>query len=210
MYFALIIICVFEILHPIIFSEINRYIEYNPHEIKDNIIYFIPNFNYNLEIILESMNNYYLLGALSSIVFMLDLTILNAFVLSRLVRIVAIYLVQFPNPNKNSHKERVRTHDLIISGHTIHWNLIHVYIFNNCNYTVNLITITSLCLYYTYLIKRKHHYSIDIFLGIYVSLSSYFIIKLYVISFGDYIFDDQFIQSLHLHSTQILDMIRYD
>lgn len=195
MIYSLLSILLFDgILHPWVFSEKNKFIDYKPHDIKDNVYSILPEINYSLEI----MNNYYVLTVLSIPVLIVDLELLNAFILARLVRLVGIYLVQFPNPTYNSHLERNRTHDLIISGHTIQWSLIHIYIYNNYNIFINLATMCTLTLYYIHLIKKKHHYSIDIFLGLYVSLSCYFMVKLYVQSTGHFIFNNDIVTYLHL------------
>ena len=123
------------------------------------------------------MNNDLFLIFLSVIIFFLDHEMFNVFVACRLIRIIAIYLVQFPNPCVNSHITRYRSHDLIISGHTIQWNLIFMYFYDNYEWFVTFPFACLLLLYYIYIIKKEHHYSIDVFFGLYVSTTMYIIIK---------------------------------
>jgi len=168
------IMTIIEIIHPIFFSSKNIFINYNPHTIEDYFEKILPYYIIDMSL----FNNYYLLGVISIYICLIDEIILNSFMISRLIRIIAIYLVQFPNPYKNAHIERSRVHDLIISGHTIHWNLIYIYLYNNY-YIISCILLPFIFIYYLYIIKHKHHYSIDVFLGLYVSYSSYLICKKY-------------------------------
>lgn len=170
----LFIIFVFDlILHPYLFGPNNKYINYDPYLIEDNLDKILPNYYFDMRL----LNNYYFLGVISAIVFLLDFNLLKSFLLSRLIRIIAIYLIKIPNPNPRAHLKRNRIHDLIISGHTIHWNLIFIYFIKNFNWVCYSSLFIILILYYLYLIKEKHHYSIDIFFGIYVSYTSYLLFK---------------------------------
>lgn len=166
------ILAIFEMFHPIFFSKKNIYIKYDPYSIDDYLDKILPNLNINMEL----LNNYFVLGAISIYIILIDNLMLNSLILSRLIRIIAIFLVKFPNPYQHAHIERLRVHDLIVSGHTIHWNLIYIYTYNYY-YNLSIILLPFLLIYYIYIIKNKHHYSIDVFFGLYVSYSSYLICK---------------------------------
>jgi hypothetical protein len=123
------------------------------------------------------MNNDYLLTALSLFICSYNHKMFQACLFTRIIRIIAIYLVTFPNPNPESHIVRHRSHDLIISGHTIQWNFIFIYVYENFHPIITFLFGLLLTLYYIDIIKKKHHYSVDIFLALYISTSMYMIVK---------------------------------
>jgi len=174
-YILTFVILLLDHIHQNIFSSKNKFINYNPHKINDNFLRILPDFTRKIN--MSILNNYALLTGISVYVLLVDDVLQRAFIISRTIRIIAIYLVQFPNPNDKAYIERLRVHDLIVSGHTINWNLIYIYIYNNFNYKISSSCLIILALYYIYIIKHKHHYSIDVFFGLYVSYTSYLICK---------------------------------
>lgn len=162
-----------DIIHPIVFSSYNKWINYNPHTIDDYVNLILPNTYVNMYL----FDNYVFLSTLMILVMFQDENIFKSFVLSRTVRSIAIYLVKIPNPNVNAHLNHFKVHDLIISGHTITWNLIYMYVYNNYNIYISNILLFLLILYYWYIIKEKKHYSVDVFLGLYISYTSYLLCK---------------------------------
>lgn len=84
---------------------------------------------------------------------------------SRLLRVIGIYLVTIPNPNPECIVTRNRCHDLIISGHTTIFTATIL-----CGKLPMKIVATIVFIFYIlHAITELHHYSIDIYLGILVT-----------------------------------------
>ena len=92
---------------------------------------------------------------------------LYTYCISRLIRVGAIYLVRFPNPHPRANQIRRRCHDLIVSGHASTWTTIFL-----CNdWKILTGPLAAYHLYHS--IVELHHYSVDIYLGIVISVLTY-------------------------------------
>lgn len=161
----------FEYLHQYIFSA--KYDKnYDPFIIKDTIYDSLPEPLFDMKI----LNDITVATLITSTICFYYTDLFYVFLFSRTIRIICIFILKLPNPYKNAHLERERCHDLIVSGHTISYIIVLLGI-NRMN-SILLTTTCSFILfqYFWYIIKKKHHYSLDVFLGIYVTLSGYVIL----------------------------------
>lgn len=161
----------FEYLHQYVFSA--KYDKnYDPFIIKDSIHDNLPEPLFDMSI----LNNIPVTIVITSTVCCYYVDLFYVFIFARIVRIICIFLLKLPNPYKNAHLERERCHDLIVSGHTISYIIVLLGLYRlSLVYTV--IGFFVLTHYFWYIIKKQHHYSLDVFLGIYVTLSGDVILK---------------------------------
>jgi hypothetical protein len=161
----------FEYLHQYIFSA--KYDKnYDPFMIKDSIHDNLPEPIFDMSI----LNDITVSVVITASVCYYYVDLFYVFIFARIVRIICIFLLKLPNPYKNAHLERERYHDLIVSGHTISYIIVlfGLYRWSAVYAAIDLLVLTH---YFWYIIKKQHHYSLDVFLGIYVTLSGYVILK---------------------------------
>lgn len=161
----------FEYLHQYIFSA--KYDKnYDPYTIKDTVYDILPEPKPMFDRSMYILNNIGVTTVTTSLVCYYYVDLFYVFLFARTIRIICIFLLKLPNPYKNAHLERERCHDLIVSGHTTSYItvLLGVNRLNNIPFTITCLFI--LTHYFWYIIKKQHHYSLDVFLGIYVTLSS--------------------------------------
>jgi hypothetical protein len=169
-YFLFAPIIFFEYLHKYIFSA--KYDKnYDPFIIKDTIHDNLPEPIFDMSI----LNDITVSVVITSTVFFYYVDLFYVFLFARVIRIICIFLLKLPNPYKNAHLERERCHDLIVSGHTISYTIVLLGA-NRWNILYTMIGSVILSQYFWYIIKKQHHYSLDVFLGIYVTLSGHVIL----------------------------------
>ena len=170
-YFLFTPIIFFEYLHQYIFSA--RYDNnYDPFTIKDTLHDNLPEPMLDMSI----LNDMTVTVIITSNVCFYYVDLFYVFLFARVIRIICIFLIKLPNPYKKAHLERERCHDLVVSGHTISYIIVLLGI---KRLNIPFFTITSsfiLTNYFWYIIKKQHHYSLDVFLGIYVTLSGHVIL----------------------------------
>lgn len=160
----------FEYLHQYIFS-VKYDINYDPFTIKDILQEKLSEPIFDMSI----LNTITVPTIITSIICVYYIDLFYVFLFARVIRIICIFLLKLPNPCKNAHLERERCHDLIVSGHTISYIIVLIGL-NRVNVFYTIIGGFILSHYFWYIIKKKHHYSLDVFLGIYVTLSGYVIL----------------------------------
>ena len=169
-YFLFAPIIFFEYLHTYIFSA--KYDKnYDPFMIKDTIHDNLPEPIFDMNI----LNDITVSLVITSTVCFYYVDLFYVFLFARIIRIICIFLLKLPNPYKNAHLERERCHDLIVSGHTISYTIVLLGA-NRWNILYTMIGSVILSQYFWYIIKKQHHYSLDVFLGIYVTLSGHVIL----------------------------------
>ena len=169
-YFLFTPIIFFEYLHQYIFSA--KYDNnYDPFTIKDTLHDNLPEPIFDMSI----LNDLTVPVVVTSTVCYYYIDLFYVFLFARIIRIICIFLLKLPNPYKSAHLERERCHDLIVSGHTISYIIVLLGL-NRLSILYAIIGSFILSHYFWYIIKKQHHYSLDVFLGIYVTLSGHVIL----------------------------------
>lgn len=163
----------FEYLHQYVFSS--KYDKkYDPFVIKDTVYDILPEPLFDAS--MNFLNDITVSVIITSTVCYYYLDLFYVFLFARIIRIICIFLLKLPNPYKNAHLERDRCHDLIVSGHTISYVTVFLGVNRLNNWPLTIICLFTLINYFWYIIKKRHHYSLDVFLGIYVTLSGHVIL----------------------------------